>query len=123
MNRFNLLDGYKESVAREALNSLLRDRKNEFKELANSIHIPQTSEDWEVIVLKFCFDFDECFAIWSSSQSPTSTQTQKCMTIMRELAKGKKTVTEISHIENIAYNLCKEFRNIYRRINNKTISE
>lgn len=115
MNRLNLLEGFEESKARESLNLLLRDRRNEFKELANSIKIPQTSEDWEVIVLKFCFDFDECFKIWSSSKSPTQTQTQKCMTIMREVAKDKKTVTEISHIQNIAYNLCKEFENIYRR--------
>jgi len=115
MNRFNLLKGFEESKSRESLNLLLRDRKNEFKELADSIKIPQTAEDWEVIVLKFCFDFDECFTIWSSSESPNPTQTQKCMTIMREVAKGKKTVTEISHIQNIAYNLCKEFENIYRR--------
>ncbi|HXV66913.1 MAG TPA: hypothetical protein VD731_06805 [Nitrosopumilaceae archaeon] len=116
MNRLNLLEGFEESKAREAINLLLRDRKNEFKELAASIKIPQSSADWEVIVLKFCFDYDECFKIWSSSASPTQTQTQKCMTIMREVAQGKKTVTEISHIQNIAYNLCKEFENIYSRI-------
>ncbi len=39
---------------RETLNLLLRDRKNEFRELADKIGIPKTSEDGEVIILKFC---------------------------------------------------------------------
>ena len=116
VNRLGLLVGFEEKRARGALNLLLRDRRNEFRELANSIGIPLTSEDWEVIVLRFCLDFYECFNIWSSSVSPNPNQTQKCMTIMRSVARGKKTISEISHIQNIAFNLCKEFENIYGRI-------
>ena len=117
MNRLGLLVGFEEKRARGALNLLLRDRHNEFRELANSTGIPLSSEDWEVIVLRFCLDFYECFSIWSSpTSSPNPNQTQKCMTIMRSVARGKKTISEISHIQSVAYNLCKEFENIYERI-------
>ena len=60
MNRITLLQDYDEKRAREALNLLLRDRRNEFRELAASLRIPPTSNDWEVIVLKFCLDFEDC---------------------------------------------------------------
>ena len=116
MNRLALLVGFEEKGARNALDLLLRDRRNEFRELANTISIPLTSDEWEVIVLRFCLDFNECFNIWSGPTSPSPNQTQKCMTIMRSVARGKKTVSEISHIENIAFNLCKEFENMYERI-------
>jgi len=40
MDRIGLIDGYDEIKVRETLNLLLRDRKNEFQELAESIGIP-----------------------------------------------------------------------------------
>jgi hypothetical protein len=56
MDRIGLIDGYDENKVRETLNLLLRDRKNEFRDLAESIGIPRTTDDWEVIILKFCLD-------------------------------------------------------------------
>ena len=116
MDRMKLIVGYDQIKARKALDLLFDQRKNEFKELAENLHIPTNSEDWEVIILKFCLDFEECFEIWTGEENPNQTKTYKCMTIMREIAKGKKTVTEISHIENVAYNLYQEFHNIYQRL-------
>lgn len=115
MSRIGLIEGYNPERARKALDLLLRDRKNEFEEIAQSMRIPTNSDEWEIIILKFCLDFEQCFDIWTGTEEPDQTKTYKCMTIMREIAKGKKTVTEISHIQNVAYNLYKEFHNIYQR--------
>ena len=115
MNRIGLISGYDEKRVRETLNLLLRDRKNEFHELADTIWIPKTSEDWEVIILKFCLDFEECFKIWSDEEEPDTIKNTKCMTIMREIAKGKKNISEVFHTENVAYTICKEFHEIYKR--------
>ncbi|MFB5648061.1 MAG: hypothetical protein ACE5RM_01075, partial [Candidatus Nitrosomaritimum aestuariumsis] len=105
MNRIGLIEGYDPERTRKALDLLLRDRNTEFQGLAESMGIPTNSEEWEVIILKFCLDFEECFEIWTGEEKPDQNKTYKCMTIMREIAKGKKTVTEISHTQNVAYNL------------------
>ena len=98
MSRIGLLEGYNPEKAKKALDLLLRDRNNEFKEIAGSMGIPTNTEEWEVIILKFCLDFEECFEIWTGSEQPDQTKAFKCTTIMREIAKGKKSVTEVSHI-------------------------
>ena len=116
MNRIGLIDGYDEKRVRETLNQLLRDRKNEFKELADSIGIPRATNDWEVIILKFCLDFEDCFKIWIDSEEPNSVKNAKCMTIMREIAKGGKHFSEIIQIQNIAHTLFTEFHQTYKRI-------
>ena len=116
MSRIGLLEGYDPEKAKKALDLLLRDRNNEFKEIAGSMGIPTNTEEWEIIILKFCLDFEECFEIWTGSDQPDQTKAFKCMTIMREIAKGKKSITEISHIETVAYNLYQEFHNIYKRV-------
>lgn len=116
MDRINLIDGYDPQRVRETLNLLLRDRKNEFRELAEKMNIPQTSEDWEVIILKFCLDFEDCFKIWTDSQEPDTMKNTKCMTIMRSIAKGKKNISDLFHLENIAYTICTEFHQTYKRV-------
>ena len=116
MNRIALIKGYDEKSTREALNLLLRDRRNEFKELAKDLGIPTTSEDWEIIVLKFCLDFEDCFKVWTDSEEPDQNKTYQCMTIMREVGKGKNSIHEIIHVEDIAYNIYTEFHQTYKRI-------
>ena len=68
MDRIGLIDGYDEKRVRETLNLLLRDRKNEFSEMAKATGIPKTSDDWEVVILKFCLDFEDCFKIWTDTE-------------------------------------------------------
>ncbi len=116
MDRIRLITGYDERRVRETLNQLLRDRKNEFRELAESTGIPLTTDDWEVIILKFCLDFEDCLKIWTDNEEPNSIKNTKCMTIMREIAKGKKNISEVFHIQNIAYTICTEFHQTYKRI-------
>jgi hypothetical protein len=116
MDRIKLIGGYDPRLVRETLNLLLRDRKNEFRELAERMHIPLTSEDWEIIVLKFCLDFEDCFKVWTDSQEPDSIKSTKCMTIMRSISKGKNNISDIFHLQNIAYTICTEFHHTYNRV-------
>ena len=116
MDRIGLIDGYNEKTVRESLDLLLRDRKNEFRELAESLKIPRTADDWEVIILKFCLDFEDCFRIWTDVEEPNSVKNNKCMTIMREISRGKKNLSEVIHLQNIAQTLYTEFHQIYKRI-------
>ena len=115
MDRIGLIDGFDEKRVRETLNLMLRDRRNEFRELAESMRIPTTTDDWEVIILKFCLDFEDCFKIWTDSEEPTSVKNTKCMTIMREIARGKKHFSEIINLENIAQTIYTEFHQTYKR--------
>ncbi len=116
MDRIGLIDGYDPKLVRETLNLLLRDRRNEFGELAETMNIPRTSEDWEVIILKFCLDFEDCFHVWTQDEEPDSLKNTKCMTIMRSISKGKKNISDIFHLQDIAYTLCTEFHQTYKRI-------
>lgn len=54
MDRIALIDGYEQDKVREILNVMLKDREHEFEELAKTLDIPVTTDDWQVIVLKFC---------------------------------------------------------------------
>ncbi len=116
MSRIGLIEDFDERRVRETLNLLLRDRKNEFRELAEAIGIPRTSEDWEVIILKFCLDFEDCYKIWTDNEEPNSLKDRKCMTIMRQIAKGKKHIHEIIHLQDIAYTIQTEFHQTYKRV-------
>jgi hypothetical protein len=80
LSRIALIENFDERRVRETLDLLLRDRRNEFRELAEAIGIPQ------------------------------------CMTIMREIAKGKKHIHEIIHLQDIAYTLQTEFHQTYKRV-------
>jgi len=116
MSRLGLIVGYDEKIVRETLDLLLRDKSPEFIELADVMNIPRTSEDWEVIILKFCLDFEDCFKIWTDDGEPNTLKNTKCMTIMREISRGKKHIHEIIHLQNIAYTIYIEFHQIYKRI-------
>lgn len=116
MSRISLIEDFDERKVREALSLLLRDRKNEFRELAEAIGIPLTSKDWEVIVLRFCLDFEDCFKTWTDDEQPDPLQERKCMTIMRQIGKGKKYISQIIHLQDIAFTIYTEFHQTYKRI-------
>jgi len=117
MDRIGLIDeNLDQEKSRETLNLMLRDRENEFQELANALKIPTTTEDWQVIVLKFCLDFEDCFKIWSADEEPNAIKNTKCMTVMREIARGKKNFAAIISLENIATTLFNDFHETYKRI-------
>ena len=122
MSHLKSIGDFEENRARKALDLLVRDRDNEFRELANATGFPRTTKGWEEVILKFCLDFDECFKALTEIKSPYDSDTadhnqiHKCMTLMRQIAKGKKTMNEISHIQNITYTIAQEFKSIYKRI-------
>ena len=116
MDRISLISGYDPKRVRSSLNLLLRDRKNEFRELGEALKILENTEDWEVIALKFCLDFEECLTIWSANQEPNSIKNAKCMTVMREIARGKKHLHDVIHLQNIAYTIYTEFHQTYKRL-------
>ena len=111
------LDNYDRKSAEKALKMLLIDRSNEFRELAHGIGYPTTTKDWEKIVLNFCLDFNDCFKVWSDVEtSADHNKIHKCMTQMRQLAGGKSNMTEVTHLQNIAYTIAEDFKSIYKRI-------
>ncbi|MFB5630762.1 MAG: hypothetical protein ACE5RN_04165 [Nitrosopumilaceae archaeon] len=104
-------------VSQKSLKLLLNDRHNEFRELADIIGIPKTTLGWEFIILKFCLDFRDCFVAWSQKDKDLDHNTvHKSMTLIRQLAKGRKTMTDLAHLENLAYTLAEEFRAVYNRL-------
>jgi hypothetical protein len=122
MTILNDLDGYESKKAKESLNMLLADRRNEFKELADGMGIPTTSKNWEQTILKFCLDFNECFYVITRQEGPND-QTEdshnkihQCMTLIRQIGRGKKSMTELTHLQNAAYTLGEEFKTIYKRL-------
>ena len=116
MQGSSALDNYDLTKAHKALKMLLIDRSNEFRTLASGIGYPTNTKDWELIVLNFSLDFIECFNIWSDEAPPDHNQIHKCMTQMRQLARGKSNMTEVTHLENAAYLIAEDFKSIYKRM-------
>ncbi len=82
----------------------------------NQLGIPRTSDDWETIILKFCLDFEDCFKIWTDEEEPDSIKNTKCMTIMREISRGRKHFSEIIQLQNIIHTIFTEFHQTYKMI-------
>lgn len=117
MQGSSALDNYNAVIAKKSLQMLLIDRSNEFRELALGMWYPTNTKDWEVIILNFCLDFNDCFKMWSDSDVPPDhNQVHKCMTQMRQIAMGKTNMVEVTKLQNIAYTLAEEFKSIYNRL-------
>ena len=107
---------FDEKISKTALDMLLVDRKNEFRELADVIGIPRDVQGWETVILKFCLDLDDCFKDWSDEQWDLDHNTiHKSMTLIRQLAKGRSTMNDLVHLLNIGYTLAQEFKAVYER--------
>lgn len=110
-------EGFEEQTSINAVELLIIDRKNEFRELASIMRIPTTGQGWEKIILKFCLDFNDCFKAWANANMDLDHNTvHKSMTLIRQLAKGRTTMNELTHLENIAYTLAEEFKAVYNRL-------
>lgn len=116
------LEGFEPKKAKESLDMLLIDRTNEFKELAVGMGIPTSSNNWEQIILKFCLDFNGCFYIMTRTDGPNDmteyshNEIHQCLTLMRQIARGKTNMIEFTHLQNLAYTLAEEFKTIYKRL-------
>jgi len=104
----------------KALRMLLADKSHEFKELANGIGYPTNSENWELVILNFSLDFNHSFVIWSDHDTPCDhNAVHKSMTQMRQLARGKTNMTEVTKLQNIAFRIAEDFKSICMRIGNE----
>lgn len=112
-------EGLDEAKIQKALNMLLVDRKNEFRELSKIIlpkTLSQPIKNWEQFVLNFCLDVSEAFKTWSGDMKLNPNSPQKALTILRQLSRDKKSMVQLSHLLNISYDLAEEFKVIYRRL-------
>ena len=101
----------------KALKMLLADKSNEFREIATNIGYPTDSENWEFIILNFCLDFSHSFMIWTDLGMPCDhNAVHKSMTQMRQLARGKTNMTEVTKLQNIAFRIAEDFKSICMRI-------
>ncbi|MGI0088828.1 MAG: hypothetical protein ACREAF_00595 [Nitrosopumilaceae archaeon] len=117
MEMISHLENYNATRAKKALQMLLIDRSNEFRELAHGIGYPTTEKNWEEIVLRFSLDFVECFKTWSGKNTDYDhNEIHRCMLIMRQLARGKSNVNALSDLQNTAYLISEDFKAIYKRI-------
>jgi hypothetical protein len=112
-------EGLEEEKIQQALDMLLVDRKNEFRELSSMVLPKSLSEpikNWEQFVMNFCLDVDEAFKTWSGQSELNPTSPQKALTILRQLSMNKTAMTNLAHLMNISYDLAEQFKEIYRRL-------
>lgn len=121
MSILQTMEGSEPVTIKKALDMLKVDRKNEFRELAEVIfsRVPVSMgpiPNWEEFVLNFCLDVDVAFQSWSGKANLSPMSSQKALTILRQLARDKKSMNQLTHLLNIAYTLATEFKEIYRRL-------
>lgn len=113
-------EAYTDEKIKQALDMLLIDRRNEFRELASVIlpnpKVISTMPHWEEFVLNFCLDVEESFKTWSGKSPLQKSSPQKALTILRQLSRDKTSMNQLSHFLNISFNLSIEFKEIYRRL-------
>ena len=113
--------GFEPARSKKALEMLLNDRKNEFRELAEPLFalVPASKgpiKNWEEFILNFCFEVDEAFKTWAGEKELIPNSALKTLNILRQLSRDKKSMNQVTHLLNIAFNIAEEFKVIYRRI-------
>lgn len=115
-----MLSEYDEEKVTRALDMLLVDRKNEFKEMTHTVfaRVPPGLEvsDQDKVVINFCLDVAEAFPTWTGDAPLQNTSPSKALTVLRQLGRGKTSMNQLSHMLNLAYDLAEEFKVIYKRI-------
>ncbi|MFB5628062.1 MAG: hypothetical protein ACE5R5_07685, partial [Nitrosarchaeum sp.] len=78
--------GLDDEKIKQALDMLLIDRKNEFRELTELlVKTPKSMEpikNQELFVLNFCLEVNDAFKTWSGQMSLTINSPQKALTIL-----------------------------------------
>ncbi len=115
--------GFEPEKTKRALDMLLIDRKNEFRELAEVIFSnlpsstpPLNDSESQKFILDFSLDVNEAFKVWSGQDSLLQNSSLKALTILRQLSRGQKAMNSLAHLLNISYNLAEEFKVVYNRI-------
>jgi len=105
---------------RKALDMLLADRRNEFRELSEQIlknFAPAiVIENWEEFILCFCIDVSKAFKTWSGKEELLPNSSLSSLTILRQLSRRQTSMNQLAHLLNMAYTIGEEFQVIYKRI-------
>jgi hypothetical protein len=109
---------YEEEKIQQALGILYTDRKNEFRELSEVILAEKvkTMPNWKEFILNFCLDIGDSFKTWTGQKPPSATSPQKALTLLRQLGKDMTSMNQLTHLQNISYNLSAEFKEIYKHL-------
>ena len=109
---------YTEEKIQQALEILYTDRKNEFRELSEVIlaEKAETMPNWKEFILNFCLDIGDSFKTWTGQKPPSATSPQKALTLLRQVGKEMTSMNQLTHLQNISYNLSAEFKEIYKRL-------
>ena len=107
-----------EKKIQQALETLYVDRKNEFRELSEVLLAEKAKAmpNWKEFVLNFSLDMGDSFKTWTGQKPPSTTSPQKALTLLRQLGKNLTSMNQLTHLQNISYNLSAEFKEIYKRL-------
>ena len=111
--------GLEDEKIKQALDMLLIDRRNEFRELSAVLLKTSKMEpvpNSEQFILNFCLEVNEAFKTWSGQMDLSINSPQKALTILRQLSRDKTTMNQLAHFLNLSYKLADEFKEIYRRL-------
>ena len=112
--------GQDDEKIKQALEMLLIDRGNEFRELSNVLlRVPKSMapiSNSEQFILNFCLDVNEAFKTWSGETELLIDSPQRALIILRQLSRDKTKMNELVHLLNLSYTLAEEFKEIYKRL-------
>ena len=112
--------GFEPTKTKKALEMLLIDRKNEFRELCDVIfsNIPTSKrpDDSDKFILDFSLEVNEAFKTWSGQEPLTANSALKALTILRQLSRGQKAMVNLGHLLTISNDLAEQFKVIYQRL-------
>jgi len=112
-------DEYKKEKINQALDMLYVDRVIEFRELSLVLLTEKALKSmphWKEFVLNFCLDVEEAFKTWTGKSDLTVKSPQKALTLLRQLAHGKTTMNQLTHMLNLSCTISIEFKELYRRL-------
>ena len=110
---------YKPEKIQQALDMLYVDRVIEFRELSLVLLTEkalQSMPHWKEFVLNFCMDVEEAFKTWSGQSDLTVNSPQKALTLLRQLARGKTSMNQLTHVLNLSCTISIEFQELYKRL-------
>ncbi|MCI4432398.1 MAG: hypothetical protein JHC41_02145 [Nitrosopumilus sp.] len=103
-----------------ALEMLLIDRRQEFRELSEVLlRTPKSNVQLvnsEQFILNFCLDVNEAFKTWSGEMDLLIDSPQRALVILRQLSRDKTKMNQLVHLLNLSYTLAEEFKEIYKRL-------
>ena len=110
---------YKAEKILQALDMLYVDRVIEFRELSLVLlneKALQSMTNWKEFVLNFCLDVEDAFKTWTGERSLSVKSPQKALTLLRQLAHGKTSMNQLTHVLNLSCTISIEFKELYRRL-------